>query len=250
VVDNQARTLSPDTYKEAAAAMLETMSSAKRFNRWMADTLLPYISGDVLELGAGIGNLTALLISRGDRYVATDLDTEALQRLRARVQNQGNLTAVQCDVTDASDFKKYRDSMDTVVCLNVLEHVEDDVTALRNMYSCLKPGGRALILVPQGMLLFGSLDDVLEHQRRYSKTELRKKMTGAGFRVNRMLEFNRMTYPGWFVNSRILRRRTLSPTQLRLFDLLVPVWRRIDRFLPWPSTSIIGVGVRQIELPD
>lgn len=236
--------MSTDTYSEAAAEILEVMSGAKRFNQWMADTLLPYITGNVLELGAGIGNLSMLLSSRGNGYVATDLDCQALDRLRARV-HRSDLVTAKCDITKPSDFANYRDSMDTVLCLNVLEHIEDDVPALRNIYSCLKPGGRALILVPQGMRVFGSLDEVLEHCRRYSKTELRTKMTTAGFRMERTLEFNRMTYPGWFLNSRILRRRSLSRRQLRLFDALVPLWRRIDRFLPWPSTSIIGIGVRE-----
>jgi 2-polyprenyl-3-methyl-5-hydroxy-6-metoxy-1,4-benzoquinol methylase len=225
--------------------MLDAMSSAKRFNQWMADTLLPFISGDVLELGAGIGNLTTLLCSGAGRYVATDLDNQALTRLRARVEHWPNVTTAECDIAKASDFERFRDSMDTVVCLNVLEHVEDDVTALRSIHSCLKPGGRAVILVPQGMQVFGSLDEVLEHLRRYSTAELHAKMTAAGFHVERILKFNRMTYLGWFLNSRILRRRTLSRMQLRVFELLVPVWRRIDRFLPWPPTSIIGIGIRE-----
>lgn len=249
-MDNQARTLSIHTYKEPAAAMLDIMSGAKRFNRWMADTLLPYIIGDVLELGAGIGNLTILLCPGRRRYIATDLDTAALKRLRERARDQPNLTTAKCDITQPSEFERYVNSIDTVLCLNVLEHIEDDTTALRSIHSCLKPGGRALILVPQGMQVFGSLDEVLEHRRRYSKRELRTKMSAAGFRVDRILEFNRITYPGWFLNSRILGRRTLSRTQLKLFDLLVPVWRRIDRFLPWPSTSIIGIGVRQTDPSD
>jgi 2-polyprenyl-3-methyl-5-hydroxy-6-metoxy-1,4-benzoquinol methylase len=221
------------------------MSGAKQFNQWMADTLMPFITGNVLELGAGIGNLTALLCSGELRYIATDLDTEALSRLRARVQKRCHLTTAKCDITRPSDFDNFRNSIDTVVCLNVLEHVQDDLTALRNIYSCLKPGGRALILVPQGMRVFGSLDEVLEHQRRYAKAELHNKLAAAGFHVDRILEFNRVTYPGWFLNSRVLRRRTLSRTQLRLFDLLVPLWRRIDRLLPWPSTSLIGIAVRE-----
>lgn len=225
--------------------MLEAMAGATRFNQWMADTLLPYVSGDVLELGAGIGNLTMLLCSAGGRYVATDLDGHALTRLRKRAQHCPGLLTAPCNITRPADFERYRNSMDTVVCLNVLEHVEDDLTALKNIRSCLKPGGRALILVPQGMRVFGSLDEVLEHRRRYSKTEVQNKMEAAGFRIQRMLQFNRMTYPGWFLNSRILQRRTLSMMQLRLFERLVPVWRRIDRFLPWPPTSLIGIGVRE-----
>lgn len=242
--DNQAR-LPANSYIEPGVAILETMSGAKRFNQWMADTLMPFVSGDVLELGAGMGNLTTLLCQGRGRYVASDLDESLLLRLRTRVQHCSNLTTATCDLTNSADLEPFRGGMDTLVCLNVLEHLDDDLSAMRNINSCLRPGGRALLLVPQGMFVFGSLDEVLEHRRRYSVKELRAKMTGAGFRVERILKFNRMTYLGWFLNSRILRKRTLSRAQLRIFDALVPLWRRIDRFLPWPSTSIIGIGVRE-----
>ncbi len=69
-------------------------------------------------------------------------------------------------------------------------------------------------------------------------------MRTTGFRVEKILEFNRITYPGWYVNGRILKRRTFSRFQLSVFDRLVPLWRRIDPMLPWPPTSIIGIGVR------
>lgn len=225
--------------------MLDAMSRAKRFNRWMADTLRPFVKGDTLEIGAGIGNLTTLLSPGECRYVASDMDEKLLQRLRSRVAPRPNLTTVSVDLTRPSDFDLFHRSMDTVLCLNVLEHLDDDLGALRILFSCLRPGGRALVLVPQGRRVFGSLDRVLEHRRRYSEPELQQKMIAAGFRIERMLRFNRMTYPGWFLNSRVLRRRTLSRTQLAIFDLLVPLWRRIDRFLPWPPTSLIAVGLRE-----
>jgi hypothetical protein len=70
-------------------------------------------------------------------------------------------------------------------------------------------------------------------------------MTAAGFRIERMVEFNRITYPGWYVNGRILKKRTFSRFQLGVFDRMVWLWRRLDRVLPWPPTSIIGIGVRE-----
>lgn len=229
---------------DTPAAMLEAMAGAKRFNRWMADTLSPFVAGDVLEVGAGIGNLTVLLCERSRHYVAVDIDPQHLARLEARTKNCTNLTKVVCDVSDGAALERFRGRMDTVVCLNVLEHIAQDVDALRNMAACLKPGGRTVVLVPQGMRAFGSIDAILEHQRRYSFSELRKKMSAAGLRVERILAFNRITYPAWFFNGRILRRKAISRVQLQLFDRLVPLWRAIDRLLPWPPTSIIGIGVR------
>ena len=236
--------LSSDIYKDYGGDVLDALSGADRFNHWMADTISPYLGADVLELGAGMGNLTRVLARRRRRYVATDIDREHLARLRSCLHHRSNLQTMSCDVADPKDFEGFRGQMDSVVCLNVIEHIQDDGLALRNIYSALRPGGRALILVPQAATLYGTLDEALGHCRRYSKEELISKMTAAGFRLETLIEFNRITYPGWFISGRILRKRTLSRLQLSVFDRLVPLWRRIDRWLPWPSASIIGIGTR------
>ena len=227
-----------------ASYMLVQMTSARRFNRWMADTLAPYIQGTVLEAGAGIGNLTAFLHRPGQSYIAAELEPEHLDALRARFPCRPGLTIARCDLLNPRDLRRYHSQIDTVVCLNVLEHIEDDVTALENLRLCLRCGGRAVILVPQGPRAYGTLDRVLHHCRRYTKPDLEDKIIIAGFRFENFIEFNRITFPGWILNSRILCRKTLSGAQLRLFDLLVPLWRRIDRFLPWPSTSLIAIASR------
>lgn len=228
---------------DPAADMLVAMASAKHFNRWMADTISPWLVGEILELGAGIGNLTVLLSSRGNAYAATDTDREHLCELRSRIGEHPNIRIALCDFSDEVDAARFRESADTVVCLNVLEHVTNDLGGLKNIRACLRPGGRAILLVPQGPQAFGSMDEVLEHKRRYTVEELSCKMSAAGFRVEQLVPFNRATWPGWYLNSRILRRRTLSRLQLHQFDLLVPILRRIDRHLPWPPTSLIAIGI-------
>jgi hypothetical protein len=120
--------------------------------------------------------------------------------------------------------------------------VEDDLGALRRIFSALKPGGRAIILVPQDQKAYGTLDEVLGHYRRYSEAQLRARMEEAGFEVESMLHFNRVTRPGWRFNGQVLKRRSFSRFQLRVFDALVPLWRRIDHFFPWPAVSVIAVG--------
>jgi SAM-dependent methyltransferase len=237
------RARSAPSHVDPAADMLVSMSRANRFNRWMADVITPWVAGDVLELGAGIGNLTLLLARAGDTYTATDTDPEHLYELYARAETIPNLKLDMCDFADQRDMARYRNSADTVICLNALEHVRDDVDSLWNIRETLRPGGVAIILVPQGPQAFGSMDEVLEHKRRYTREELERKMESTGFRIERMMLFNRATWPGWYLNSKLMRRRTLSRTQLRLFDLLVPLWRRIDGRLPWPSTSLIAIGV-------
>lgn len=231
-----------DIYKEAGPEILETLSGAPRFNRWMADVVRPYVGRRVLEIGAGIGNLTRRLAPRRERYIATDIDEEHLARLRTRLQHRPNLEIRRCDLQASQDFASIQETVDTVVCLNVLEHIEDDLAGLRNIHAALMPGGRAIILVPHGQEIYGTLDKALGHFRRYRHDELRARMEQSGFQVEQILDFNRASRPGWYVNGKLLRRATISPFQLKLFDRLVWLWRRVDPLLPWGPTSIIAVG--------
>jgi glycosyltransferase involved in cell wall biosynthesis/ubiquinone/menaquinone biosynthesis C-methylase UbiE len=231
-----------DIYTDPGAKILDSLAGTKRFNRWMADTVRPLVGRHVLELGAGIGNMTQHLARGRKVYVASDIDEEHLARLRVRFRGRPNLEIRRCDLCDPADFGPLEGSFDSVVCLNVLEHVEDDLGALRNIFSALKPGGRAIILVPQDQRAYGTLDEVLGHYRRYSEAQLRERMEAAGFEVERMLDFNRVTRPGWRFNGQVLKRRSFSRFQLRVFDTLVPLWRRIDRHLPWPAVSVIAIG--------
>jgi len=234
-----------DIYKGAGPEILDALSGARRFNQWMADTIRPYVGKRVLEIGAGIGNLTRQLAARRELYVAADIDEEHLARLKTRFHHRSNLRVCHCDLISTEDFAAFAESMDSVVCLNVLEHVEDDLLGLRNIHSALKPGGRAIILVPHGQEVFGSLDVALGHHRRYKHAELQERMEATGFEVDRILEFNRVSRPGWFVAGRILKRNTLSPLQMKIFDRLVWLWRRIDAHLPWSPTSIIAIGIKK-----
>jgi SAM-dependent methyltransferase len=232
-----------DLYTDPGAVILHSLAGTRRFNMWMAETIRPWLGARVLELGAGIGNMTLHLARSRKLYVATDVDEEHLARLRVRFQSRPNLRCAICDLRDTADFAALGGGFDTVVCLNVLEHVEDDLRGLRNIRSALQPGGRAIILVPQDQSIYGTLDKILGHYRRYSAGQLQARMEEAGFRFERMLEFNRITRPGWYVNGRILKRQDFGAFQLRVFDWLVPVWRRVDTALPWPAVSLIGIGV-------
>lgn len=231
-----------DIYLDAGAKILDTLANTRQFNQWMADTIRPFAGVRVLELGAGIGNLTRLLSPGRKRYVASDTDAEHLARLRTRFQNRPNLEIRRCDLTNVDDFTRFTGQFDTVICLNVVEHVEDDLEALRNIASALDAGGRAIVLVPQGPSIFGTLDEVLGHFRRYSEEELRNKMESVGLGVETILHFNRATRPGWYLNGKILRKKTFGRFQLWAFDHMVWLWRAIDGILPWQSVSLIAVG--------
>lgn len=231
-----------DIYLDQGARILDALAQTPRFNAWMADTVRGFIGSRVLEIGAGIGNLTQHLCPRKPWYVATDIDEEHMARLGIRFQNRPNVRLQRCDLSSAADFAPFLGEADTVICLNVLEHIKDDAIGLRNIASALAPNGRAIVLVPQDQSIYGTLDEVLGHYRRYSEAELCSRMEQAGFEIERVLRFNRITRPGWYINARVLKRKYFSRVQLWFFDRLVWLWKRIDPFIPWPAVSIIAVG--------
>jgi len=232
---------------EHGSEILARLNRAPRFTKWMADTIRPYVGERVLEIGAGIGNLTTNLVPRTE-YYASDINEHYLDRL-----NNLKLTRPYLEVgyTDASAGETYpKAEFDTVICLNVVEHLEDDVKALRNICGSLEKEGRAIVLVPSGPGLYGTLDKVLGHYRRYTRDQLVEACARAGFRVEKVLKFNRIGSPGWWWNGKVLKKTTFGFWQIKLLNTLIPFVRSIDRFLPLPHLSwivILRVDERQQE---
>jgi glycosyltransferase involved in cell wall biosynthesis len=235
-----------DIYAEAeyGSNILADLQDARRFNKWMADTLRPYVGDRVLEIGAGIGTLTSQFIPR-DLYVATDINAHYLHYLRSYAVGKPYLHVAKVDAGRPEDFAPLGVSFDTVLMINVLEHVPDEAIALDNVHNVLIPGGRAVILVPQNPKLYNSLDEALEHRERYTAAGLRASLERAGFRVEKVLDFNRTSVPAWFVNGGLLKRRTFSRIQLKGLELMMPAVRRLDRVIPWHGLSVVGIGVKQ-----
>ena len=233
-----------DIYNEQYGhRILHQLSHAHRFNRWMAETIKPWVGESVLEIGAGMGTMTQRMLPR-QRYVSSDIDPLHLHYLRNLYSDNRRVEVAEVDVEKAEHFEPHRGQFDTVVCLNVLEHVKEDVAAMRNILSALKPGGRACILVPRSMALYGSSDEVLEHQRRYTEEELAAKLKEAGFTVDKMFSFNRATVPAWFINGRVFKRKDFSRVQLKIFDSMIFILRKVDWLLPWKGLSLIAIARR------
>lgn len=212
---------------------------APRFTRWIADTIRPYVGERVLEIGAGVGSITLNLVPR-KTYWATDVSPTCLYELRKLEDTRPYLHATTVDLGDAETFPAGQ-KFDTVICLNVLEYMEDDLAALRNIRQALEENGRAIVLVPQGPGFFGSLDRVLQRQRRYQKDQLAALARKAGFQVRGIVDFNRSGAPAWWLNGKLLRRTSFGRNQIKVLNLLVPIFRKLDRLLPWPPLSLIAI---------
>lgn len=228
-------------YKEDVygAEILDRLSRAPRFTRWMADVVRPYVGNRVLEVGAGTGNMSTQLMPRSV-YWATDVNPHYVEYLETLRATRPYMQVAYTDGMTSESFPTGQ-TFDTVISFNVVEHLQDDVGALRNIRDALIEGGRAIVLVPCGPKLYGSLDEVLGHCRRYTKEGLVELGERAGFHVEKILEFNRPGVVAWWLNGRVLRRRTFSLAQIRILNLLTPIFRVTDRWLPLPPLSLIAI---------
>jgi len=213
-----------------------------RYNRWMFERLRRWIGRSVLEIGSGIGNLSAFLVDR-ERLVLTDTREEYLSRLRQRFADRPNVSVARLYLPD-DDRAVAGQRFDTVICLNVLEHVDDDLSALHAIRRLLGPGGRLVLLVPALQALYGTIDRALGHHRRYNRDGLADLLRATGFKLAHIEYFNLAGIPGWWWAGRVLRRDTIPGGSLKLYDALVPLFR-LERFIPWRvGQSLIAIGER------
>jgi glycosyltransferase involved in cell wall biosynthesis len=226
--------------EDAGYRILQRMQKVSRYNRWMWQQLERFVGRRVLEVGAGVGNMTRFLLGR-EQVVATDVNDKYLKILRHLFSEYPHVSIERFDLSGEAP-PRGAEHLDTVLCLNVLEHIEPDDRALATFFQLLEPGGRLVLLVPALPALYGSLDRALAHHRRYSRKELLDKLRDAGFEVENSWFFNLLGVAGWYVNSRILRRTTFPPVQLAVYDHLVPLFRLESRFrLPF-GMSLIAIA--------
>jgi SAM-dependent methyltransferase len=148
--------------------VLQSVRRARGFNRWLVRQMAPYVGRRVLEAGSGIGNLTEFFLDR-ERLACVDLDPFYVQRLRQRYGHLSNLSFQEVDLSRLEGCSNLQQAnLDTIICINVLEHIEDDAKVLRNFFKLLRPGGHALLLVPANPRLYTGVDEALGHFRRYT----------------------------------------------------------------------------------
>ncbi|HYL39326.1 MAG TPA: glycosyltransferase [Bryobacteraceae bacterium] len=235
-----------DLYAEPyGRAFLNNLTGTPQYLSWMTRVLRPHLGDTVLELGAGIGNISGRLMGRRLQYVAAEKDPLYLHALNNRFLRTPNVSVRRVDPEQPADFQSIGGPFDTVLCVNVLEYVEAPEQLLRSAAEILKPNGSIVLLVPQGPALFGSLDQALGHRRRFSKSELGPSLAKHGFRVKRMYQLNKIGTPGWWLYGRVLRRKHINKLMLKIFDKTVWIWRRIDRLLPWRGLSLIAVASKE-----
>jgi SAM-dependent methyltransferase len=220
---------------------LDDLSAAVHYNAWINQMLRPHLGSRILEIGCGTGNLTGFFAKHG-QVLAVDTHPGYLVEARKRLKGARNVSFQKVNLDHQLPSLK-RFGADTIVCVNVLEHLEKDHKVLVQCRDLLKPGGKLLLFVPALQSLFGSMDESYGHFRRYSRFELGQKVSKAGFQVEYCRYLNLLGILGWWLNGKILRRKIVPKGQMMLYDRVVWFTSKIERFLPKPiGLSLFCVG--------
>ena len=205
--------------RQALTETLAQLAGIGKYNRWMYEQFSSHLGKRVLEVGSGIGNITAFLAEAGRTVVATDVIPSYRDELEIRFKGNSQVTVDVFDLDREAPGDFTRSPFDNVVCLNVLEHIEDDLGALRAMGSALKDDGKLILLVPAHQFLFGAFDVAVGHFRRYSKKLLSSRLQEAGFEINELKFFNIAATLPWLLNGPLsLERRKVPARPLITLD--------------------------------
>lgn len=207
------------------SVVLEDLVEARNYRRWLVDLALPHLGDDPLEVGSGLGHYAADWAARGvPQWTASEADADRLDALRRRFEGD---PVVRVRVLSVPLEEEGHHS--AVVAYNVLEHIPDDVAALRAFGRLLRPGGRVVLVVPAFPSAMSDFDRAIGHQRRYRRRTLRAAAEAAGLTVEVLHHVNVLGLLAWYVHVKALRTAPQAGFTLWVFDrLFVPWLRRLE----------------------
>jgi SAM-dependent methyltransferase len=221
--------------------VLEDLSEAVNYREWLVALTLPHLGARAIEIGSGTGDYALAYADAGVRITASEADARRLSELHSRFAADERVEvrelAVPLDVD--ADY-------DAAVALNVLEHIPDDVAALRSFARLVRPGGAVVLIVPAFPIGMSKFDLAIGHQRRYRKQSLRAALESAGLRIDALRHVNGPGLIAWIVGMRLLRMRPGSGPVLRIWDgrVIPRIRRRESRREPRFGQSILAVARR------
>jgi ubiquinone/menaquinone biosynthesis C-methylase UbiE len=221
------------------------MAAATNYFAWQRRLVGEFIGNRVLEVGCGMGNFTRLLLDR-ELVVGVDIDANVIRAHRQQFRSHSWVKSIHTDVLAASAADLSGFQLDSAVFLNVLEHIEDDVEALRCLRRVLPQGATIVVLVPAFMGLYGPIDQLLGHYRRYTRRSLGETAKSAGLLCEHTRYVNAAGFAGWWLNAKVTKRTEQSEGQIRTFDRwVVPVQSRVERVLHPPIGQSVLAVLRQ-----
>ncbi len=207
------------------------MSFAVNYHRWILDCFAPYLRGNVAEVGAGIGSVSSLLLERPhDSFIAFEPSRNMFPYLGQSLEGVPNARAIN----DFFNPALVPQGLDSIVYINVLEHIEDDAAEIKRAYASLRPQGHLLVFVPAMPFLYSKFDRDIGHYRRYTKAGLNNLVNVAGFDIEKLHYFDVAGILPWYV-SFVLMKGSPRSAQVALYDRwVVPIMRRLETLLSPP----------------
>lgn len=206
-------------------------ADAPRYRSYQFGLIAPHCGPTILEVGAGLGEFAAQFHGLR-RLVLTDTDPLCLTALRERYAERAEVEVRPLDLQHGVDLAE---PVDTVVALNVLEHIPDDRGALRSLAEAVRPGGSIVLWVPAYPALYGEFDRLVGHVRRYRPAQLRAAVTDAGLRVQVLTPVNLLGGVAWWLAVRSGRAGTASPRLVRAYDrVVVPAEQVLEKLIRPP----------------
>jgi SAM-dependent methyltransferase len=230
-----------DAADDSLRQVLADLEQSKHYTSWICDLIAPHISGRILEVGAGRGTYSPFFAERG-HLTALEPSAAHCDALRERLAEYANSVVVNAPLEGTAAPGSY----DTIVLINVLEHLPDDHRALGELYEALAPGGKMVLWVPAFEALYGSFDHRIGHFRRYRKRELLDLVHTVGFQQVTARYANLPGFFAWWVVVKVLRRTPTAGRLARIYDrFVVPVVRRVERIVRPPfGQSLLVVAQR------
>jgi SAM-dependent methyltransferase len=221
---------------------LENLRAARRLCDWMYEQCLPFVGGEVAEVGAGIGTFSERLLGHPDitRLLLIEPEPMCADVLTRTFDNDPRVSLARETLPDSPALGSRAGHIDFLLCQNVLEHIAEERPAAQAMAKALRPGGRLTLLVPAHPWLYGNQDRVYGHYRRYSRERLRDVVVDAGLVIEDLYSFNLLGVPGWWLNS-FRRSPGISRNSLRAYETLLRAWQPIERRCrpPWGLSLIV-----------
>ncbi|MBR9699241.1 class I SAM-dependent methyltransferase [Candidatus Woesearchaeota archaeon] len=228
-------------YDDTGEESLNVLKDSK-INKYQYSSIRKFVGKRVLEIGSGIGNISQYILKdKKQLVVLSDISPDYIKQLKKTFPKKAKFEVYDLEDKKTEKFKKHR--LDTIICLNVLEHVKNDRQALKNLYNILIKGGKLILLVPSLRFLYGALDKNLGHFRRYETGEVVKKLNQAGFTIEKRYFMNGLAIPGWWWQGKIMKKKAVSQGDLKLYDAFFPLISLFERFIrPFIGLSIICIA--------
>jgi len=232
---------SQDVADDNLLTTLSSLEGAVNYRDWLLRLSRPFLDAPVLEVGAGRGTFTPFLATAGD-VTAIEPSDRLADLLTEAVAKQPQVHVVVGELNDVPAAADHG----SAVMFNVLEHIEDDGEALRQIYARLKPGACLAIWVPAFPLLYSNFDRRVGHHRRYRLRGLKSLVRESGYTVERAHYANAIGWFSWLLFCRVLRANPVDSFLTRVFDrFFVPVISRVERVVHPPFGQSAFVVARK-----